>query len=176
MLKKLRLKFIALNMVTVAAVIIVVFSAVVAINYQQSLTAVREAMETSINDAAFHQSPSDAQAPVSLFNADAEVGAVFQFICPSDGIYACYADYPVIHHRQEFRHIRALQLGLHEFRLILHRILDLVGILQKVVRLFMCQDEIVQSPLTVFFSSAPYDAFSSILKLYFLIVFHYFYP
>ncbi len=55
MLKKLRLKFIALNMVTVAAVIIVVFSAVVAINYQQSLTTVREAMEASINDAAFHQ-------------------------------------------------------------------------------------------------------------------------
>lgn len=55
MLKKLRLKFIALNMVTVAAVIAVVFSAIVAINYQQSLTAVREAMETSINDAAFHQ-------------------------------------------------------------------------------------------------------------------------
>ena len=55
MLKKLRLKFIALNMVTAAAVIIVVFSAVVAINYQQSLATVREAMEASINDAAFHQ-------------------------------------------------------------------------------------------------------------------------
>jgi len=55
MLKKLRQKFIALNMVTVAAVIIVVFSGIVAINHQQTLTNVHEAMEASINDAAFRQ-------------------------------------------------------------------------------------------------------------------------
>ena len=55
MLKKLRLKFIALNMVTVAAVIIVVFSAIIFIDYQQDLAAVREALEASINDAAFQR-------------------------------------------------------------------------------------------------------------------------
>ncbi len=55
MLKKLRIKFIALNMATVAVVIAVVFTIVVAINYQQSVTSVTNALDGSIARAAESQ-------------------------------------------------------------------------------------------------------------------------
>lgn len=52
MLKKLRLKFIVLNMTTVAVVLTVVFSAICVINYQQSLQGVYERLDSSISRAA----------------------------------------------------------------------------------------------------------------------------
>ena len=48
MLKKLRIKFIALNMATVAVVLAVIFSAICVINYQQSVASVHEAMSNAI--------------------------------------------------------------------------------------------------------------------------------
>ena len=68
MLKKLRIKFIALNMATVAVVLAVIFSAICVINYQQSVASVHEAMSNAI---AFTESKSraltdgDTQGPVS---------------------------------------------------------------------------------------------------------------
>ena len=55
MLKKLRIKFIALNMATVAVVLAVIFSAICVINYQQSVASVHEAMSNAI---AFMESKS----------------------------------------------------------------------------------------------------------------------
>ena len=57
MLKKLRIKFIALNMVTVAVVLTVIFSAICVINYQHSVAYVHEAMSNAI---AFTESKSRA--------------------------------------------------------------------------------------------------------------------
>lgn len=57
MLKKLRIKFIALNMATVAVVLAVIFSAICVINYQQSVASVHEAMSNTI---AFTESKSRA--------------------------------------------------------------------------------------------------------------------
>lgn len=48
MLKKLRLKFIALNMATVAVVLVVVFTAICVINYQQSVARVYEALDAAV--------------------------------------------------------------------------------------------------------------------------------
>lgn len=49
MLKKLRLKFIALNMATVALVLAVVFAAICGINYQQSVGHVRETLDSAVS-------------------------------------------------------------------------------------------------------------------------------
>ena len=57
MLKKLRIKFIALNMATAAVVLAVIFSAICVINYQQSVASVHEAMSNAI---AFTESKSRA--------------------------------------------------------------------------------------------------------------------
>lgn len=57
MLKKLRIKFIALNMATVAVVLAAIFSAICVINYQQSVASVHEAMSNAI---AFTESKSRA--------------------------------------------------------------------------------------------------------------------
>ena len=57
MLKKLRIKFIVLNMATVAVVLAVIFSAICVINYQQSVASVHEAMSNAI---AFTESKSRA--------------------------------------------------------------------------------------------------------------------
>ena len=57
MLKELRIKFIALNMATVAVVLAVIFSAICVINYQQSVASVHEAMSNAI---AFTESKSRA--------------------------------------------------------------------------------------------------------------------
>lgn len=62
MLKKLRIKFIALNMATVAVVIAVVFTIVVAINYQQSVTSVTNALDGSIARASESQIKDSDQA------------------------------------------------------------------------------------------------------------------
>ena len=55
MLKKLRIKFIVLNMMTVAAVLAVVFTSVVIINYQQGVTAVVNALDGAVSRAAERQ-------------------------------------------------------------------------------------------------------------------------
>lgn len=51
MLKKLRMKFVALNMATVAVVLIVVFTAICVINYQQSVTQVNETLDSAVTHA-----------------------------------------------------------------------------------------------------------------------------
>ncbi len=52
MLKKLRVKFVALNMATVAVVLVVVFTAICAINYQQSTNDVYSVLDSAIGRAA----------------------------------------------------------------------------------------------------------------------------
>ena len=75
MLKKLRIKFIALNMATVAVVLAVIFSAICVINYQQSVASVHEAMSNAI---AFTESKSrtltdgDAQGQEDAREQDAD--------------------------------------------------------------------------------------------------------
>ncbi|WP_080800304.1 sensor histidine kinase [Arabiibacter massiliensis] len=51
MLKKLRLKFVALNMATVAVVLAVVFTAICVIDYQQSVARVQEALDAAVMHA-----------------------------------------------------------------------------------------------------------------------------
>lgn len=48
MLRKLRLKFVALNMVTVTVVLAVVFTAICVIDYQQSVARVQEALDAAV--------------------------------------------------------------------------------------------------------------------------------
>lgn len=55
MLKKLRIKFIALNMATVAVVLTVVFVTICAVNHQQSVAIVNAALDNAIAQAADHQ-------------------------------------------------------------------------------------------------------------------------
>ena len=67
MLKKLRIKFIALNMATVAVVLVVIFSAICVINYQQSVASVHEALSNAI---AFTESKSQAAGSGEARDAD----------------------------------------------------------------------------------------------------------
>ena len=55
MLKKLRIKFIALNMATVAVVLTVVFATICVVNHQQSVAMVNAALDDAISQAADHQ-------------------------------------------------------------------------------------------------------------------------
>ena len=55
MLKKLRIKFIALNMATVAVVLTVVFTTICVVNHRQSVAAVDGALNQAIAQAAEHQ-------------------------------------------------------------------------------------------------------------------------
>lgn len=56
MLKKLRIKFIALNMATVAVVLTVVFTAICVVNHRQSVATVDGALNQAIAQAVEHQS------------------------------------------------------------------------------------------------------------------------
>ena len=55
MLKKLRIKFIALNMATVAVVLTVVFAAICVVNHRQSVATVDGALNQAIAQASEHQ-------------------------------------------------------------------------------------------------------------------------
>lgn len=55
MLKKLRIKFIALNMATVAVVLTVVFAAICVVNHRQSVATVDGALNQAIAQACEHQ-------------------------------------------------------------------------------------------------------------------------
>lgn len=82
MLKKLRIKFIALNMATVAVVLAVVFTAICVINYQQSVGRVYEALDGSLASLAHGEngggsgSGSGSNGSGTLGRAVGEVGAV----------------------------------------------------------------------------------------------------
>lgn len=52
MLKKLRIKFVAMNMATIAVVLTIVFTAICVINYQQNLTRVYSVLDGSLNGIA----------------------------------------------------------------------------------------------------------------------------
>lgn len=56
MLKKLRIKFIALNMATVAVVLTVIFTTICVVNYRQSVATVDGALNQAIAQASEHQS------------------------------------------------------------------------------------------------------------------------
>ena len=56
MLKKLRIKFIALNMATVAVVLTVIFTTICVVNHRQSVAAVDGALNQAIAQASEHQS------------------------------------------------------------------------------------------------------------------------
>lgn len=55
MLKKLRIKFIALNMITVALVLTAVFATICVVNYQQSMAVVEATLNDVVNQASDHQ-------------------------------------------------------------------------------------------------------------------------
>lgn len=55
MLKKLRIKFIALNMITVAVVLTAVFVTICVVNYQQSVAVVEATLNDVVNQASDHQ-------------------------------------------------------------------------------------------------------------------------
>ena len=55
MLKKLRTKFIALNMITVAVVLTAVFATICVVNYQQSVAVVEATLNDVVNQASDHQ-------------------------------------------------------------------------------------------------------------------------
>ncbi len=80
MLKKLRIKFIALNMVTVAVVLAVVFSAICAISHQQNVNAVYEALGNALSftetkGRAAQPTPDDEASPsADSENAQADRG------------------------------------------------------------------------------------------------------
>ena len=66
MLSKLRLKFIALNMATVAVVLAVVFTFICVIDQQQSIARVHEALDAAVahaGDANVGASPFGSQMP-----------------------------------------------------------------------------------------------------------------
>lgn len=58
MLKKLRIKFIALNMITVAVVLTAVFVTICVVNYQQSVAVVEATLNDVVNQASDHQENS----------------------------------------------------------------------------------------------------------------------
>ena len=55
MLKKLRIKFIALNMATVAIVLTVIFTTICVVNHRQSVATVDGALNQAIAQASEHQ-------------------------------------------------------------------------------------------------------------------------
>ena len=73
MLKKLRIKFIALNMATVAVVLTVVFTAICVINYQQSVARVHETLDAAVTHAGDASGgPIEGGAPVGQAPADSD--------------------------------------------------------------------------------------------------------
>ena len=72
MLKKLRVKFIALNMATVAVVLAVVFTAICVIDYQQSVARVHETLDAALAHAGdAGGGPSSGTQPGAQGPADA---------------------------------------------------------------------------------------------------------
>lgn len=75
MLKKLRIKFIALNMATVAVVLAVVFTAICVINYQQSVAHVHETLDAAVTHAGDASGdPIEGGSPVGQAPADGDRG------------------------------------------------------------------------------------------------------
>lgn len=85
MLKKLRIKFIALNMTTVVVVLAIAFTAILVINYQQSMQEVEETLEAAISDAvAEDQEETGGTTPLLSEARD----QLFSFLGDSDsGLY-----------------------------------------------------------------------------------------
>ena len=79
MLKKLRIKFIALNMATVAVVLTVVFTTICVVNHRQSVATVDGALNQAIAQAAEHQSRQMGKDALGEGQPDGEQPA------PADG-------------------------------------------------------------------------------------------
>lgn len=79
MLKKLRIKFIALNMATVAVVLTVVFTTICVVNHRQSVATVDGALNQAIAQAAEHQGRQMGKDALGEGQADGEQPA------PADG-------------------------------------------------------------------------------------------
>ena len=79
MLKKLRIKFIALNMATVAVVLTVVFTAICVVNHRQSVATVDGALNQAIAQAVEHQSRQMGKHALGEGQPDGEQPA------PADG-------------------------------------------------------------------------------------------
>ncbi|WP_298629211.1 HAMP domain-containing sensor histidine kinase [uncultured Senegalimassilia sp.] len=79
MLKKLRIKFIALNMATVAVVLTVIFTTICVVNHRQSVAAVDGALNQAIAQAAEHQSRQMGKDALGEGQPDGEQPA------PADG-------------------------------------------------------------------------------------------
>ena len=78
MLRRLRLKFVALNMATVAVVLAVVFTAICVINYQQGTNGVYSALDAAIDhagDAAKMPPASGVLGPQGATSGNAAAGA-----------------------------------------------------------------------------------------------------
>lgn len=73
MLKKLRIKFIALNMATVAVVLAVVFTAICVISYQQSVARVHETLDAAVSHVGDASGgPIEGGAPLGQAPADGD--------------------------------------------------------------------------------------------------------
>lgn len=79
MLKKLRIKFIALNMATVAVVLTVIFAAICVVNHRQSVATVDGALNQAIAQAVEHQSRQMGKDALGEGQPDGEQPA------PADG-------------------------------------------------------------------------------------------
>ncbi len=75
MLKKLRIKFIILNMATVAVVLVAVFTSVVLLNYQQAISSVTDSLDGAISRAADKQVKPASGAASEGSSNPGEVGA-----------------------------------------------------------------------------------------------------
>ena len=85
MLKKLRIKFIALNMTTVVVVLAIAFTAILVINYQQNMQEVEETLEAAISDAVAEDQEETGGATPLLSEARDQL---FSFLGDSDsGLY-----------------------------------------------------------------------------------------
>ena len=88
MLKKLRIKFIALNMATVAVVLTVVFTTICVVSYRQSVAAVDGALNQAIAQAAEHQGKQmgkDAPDEGQPESADSQPALDGEQPAPDDG-------------------------------------------------------------------------------------------
>ncbi len=86
MLKRLRIKFIALNMATVAVVLVAVFTFVVFVNYQQSVSQVTDSLDSAVSKAADRQQkPASGQGDGDAGDLDAKSLGI-------DGALAGFAD------------------------------------------------------------------------------------
>ena len=131
-----------------------------------------EARRLGARDARLGQGAPDAEAPVRLIDADAEVTAVAELRLRADLLDAGGADDPAVDLGEDLDLVLAVGLLLQEFSLLFGGIGDLVGIGEQKVRLLMRRDKDVQERLTVGGDAVAQDTLPAVLQNNSLVVFH----